>query len=160
MRSSRRSGKGKVVLTTNSFASSSSPLISVVVCTFNRADLLETSLEALDEQILESSEYEVIVVDNNSTDNTLNVVEELCNRLTSLRYCFEPNQGLSHARNRGWREAMGEYVAYIDDDCKVPGQWLTRGEKRPTGQDLERRAATDGGRRPWLNGEPKSDDYG
>lgn len=101
----------------------------MVVCTFNRADLLETSLEALDEQILESSEYEVIVVDNNSTDNTLNVVEELCNRLTSLRYCFEPNQGLSHARNRGWREAMGEYVAYIDDDCKVPGQWLTVAKK-------------------------------
>ena len=116
-------------MTTNSPESSNSLLISVVLCTFNRADLLAVSLQALAEQILENSEYEVVVVDNNSTDNTQKVVEEMCNRLTGLRYCFEPIQGLSHARNRGWQEAKGEYVAYIDDDCRVPGQWLTVAKK-------------------------------
>lgn len=116
-------------MTTNLSESSSSRLISVVVCTFNRADLLVTSLQALSKQLLEYSEYEIIVVDNNSTDNTREVVNEFCYRLANLRYCFEPHQGLSQARNRGWREAKGEYVAYIDDDCRVPEQWLTLAKK-------------------------------
>lgn len=101
-----------------------SPVINVVVCTYNRADLLASALQTLCEQTLDSSEYEVIVVDNNSTDNTRAVAEEFCRRYPNVRYCFEPQQGLSHARNRGWRVARGEYVAYLDDDCQAPEQWL------------------------------------
>ena len=103
--------------------------ISVVICTYNRAALLTDALETLCNQTLSTSKYEVIVVDNNSTDNTRQVVSKFRHSLTNLRYCFEPNQGLSHARNRGWRVAKGDYVAYTDDDCKLPEQWLEVAKK-------------------------------
>lgn len=98
--------------------------ISVIVCTYNRVELLEGALQSLCEQTLKPSEYEVIVVDNNSNDGTAPVVADFCRRYGNLHYCFERQQGLSHARNRGWREARGKYVAYIDDDCRAPADWL------------------------------------
>jgi glycosyltransferase involved in cell wall biosynthesis len=100
------------------------PLISVVLCTYNRADLLAAALQTLCEQSLDRGEYEVIVVDNNSTDDTRSVAEGFCRSRANVRYVLETRQGLSHARNRGWQEARGEYVAYTDDDCKLPPQWL------------------------------------
>ena len=102
----------------------SGPAISVVICTYNRADLLTKGLQTLCEQTLAISEYEVIVVDNNSQDNTRAVTEDFCRRYPNIRYFFETQQGLSHARNRGWREAKASYIAYIDDECKMPPQWL------------------------------------
>jgi len=102
----------------------SSPLISVVICTYNRVDVFVDALKTICNQTLDASFYEVIVVDNNSSDNTAHVAKDFCERFPNVRYCLESKQGLSHARNRGWREAQGEYVAYIDDDCKVPEQWL------------------------------------
>ena len=101
-----------------------SPQISVVVCSYNRAELLSMALQTLCDQTLEPATYEVIVVDNNSVDNTRAVVEGFARRHFNIHYYLEPEQGLSHARNRGWKEARGEYVAYIDDDCKVPEEWL------------------------------------
>ena len=102
-----------------------SPLISVVICTYNRVDTFVDALKTMCNQTLDASFYEVIVVDNNSSDNTAHVAKDFCERFPNVRYCLESKQGLSHARNRGWREAKGEYVAYIDDDCKVPEQWLS-----------------------------------
>ena len=99
-------------------------MISVVICTYNRANLLTDVLQTVCEQTLEHSEYEVIVVDNNSTDDTATVSYSFAARYPNVGYCFEPQQGLSHARNRGWQEAKGAYVAYIDDDCKAPPEWL------------------------------------
>jgi glycosyltransferase involved in cell wall biosynthesis len=103
----------------------SAPAISVVICTFNRADLVANALQTLCEQTIDKPDYEVIVVDNNSKDNTQAVTEDFCRSYPNIRYCFETKQGLSYARNRGWREAKGAYVAYMDDECKVPAQWLT-----------------------------------
>jgi glycosyltransferase involved in cell wall biosynthesis len=99
-------------------------VISVVICTYNRAADLRVVLESLTKQ-RNAGSYELIVVDNNSTDATATVVAEICTRNPQLRYVFEPQQGLSHARNRGWQEACGIYVAYLDDDCKAPPQWLS-----------------------------------
>ena len=99
-------------------------MISVVVCTYNRADLLAVLLQCLCDQTLHKSHYEIIVVDNNSTDNTRAVVEGF-SHYGNVRYCLETCIGLSFARNRGWQEAGGEYVAYSDDDCKIPEQWLS-----------------------------------
>jgi glycosyltransferase involved in cell wall biosynthesis len=98
--------------------------ISAIVCTYNRSELLGGALRTLCHQTLDKSEYEVIVVDNNSTDGTRELVEEFYRRFSHVRYCFESKQGLSHARNRGWREARGEYVAYIDDDAHAGNDWL------------------------------------
>ena len=113
-----------VELLADSSKSSATPLVSVVVCTYNRARLLNRVLKTLCQQSLEPSDYEVIVVDNNSIDDTLMTVERFCSQYANIQYYFEPHQGLSHARNRGWREAKGEYVAYIDDDCLASKHWL------------------------------------
>jgi glycosyltransferase involved in cell wall biosynthesis len=101
--------------------------ISAVICTYNRADLLSGALDSLCHQTLASDRYEILVVDNASTDNTAEVVQVCQDNYPdyAIRYFHEAKQGLSYARNRGWQEARGEYVAYIDDDCKVPEQWLT-----------------------------------
>jgi len=100
------------------------PLISVVICTYNRVDMFVDALITICNQTLDASFYEVIIVDNNSSDNTAHVAKDFCERFPTVRYCLESKQGLSHARNRGWQEAKGRYVAYIDDDCKVPKTWL------------------------------------
>ena len=96
------------------------PELSVVVCTYNRARLLAGVLEALRGQTLDPLRYEIVVIDNNSTDDTRRVVETF----PHVRYAFEATQGIAHARNRGWREARGRYVGYVDDDCRPPAQWL------------------------------------
>jgi glucosyl-dolichyl phosphate glucuronosyltransferase len=99
-------------------------LISVVICTHDRADLLAGALLSLCEQTLDPACYEVIVVDNNSTDSTPAVVQDVCLRFPNVRYYLETQLGLSHARNRGWHEARGEYVGYMDDDSKAPPEWM------------------------------------
>jgi glycosyltransferase involved in cell wall biosynthesis len=99
------------------------PLISVVVCTYNRAGLLVNALENLCNQTLDKSLHEIIVVDNNSTDGTRAVIAGFMH-YGNVHYCLEPQQGLSHARNHGWRAARGKYVGYVDDDVQVPEQWL------------------------------------
>jgi len=99
-------------------------MISVIICTYNRADLLADVLQTVCEQSLERSEYEIIIIDNNSTDETPTIGQSFVALYPNVRCFVEMKQGLSHARNRGWQEARGEYVAYIDDDCKVPPKWL------------------------------------
>ncbi len=104
-------------------------MISVVVCTYNRAELLRDVLDSLVQQSRSSADYEIIVIDNNSTDTTPDLVKEYSRRNDNVRYFVETAQGLSNARNRGWREARGKFVAYLDDDCKAPSQWLAAAEE-------------------------------
>ena len=97
---------------------------SVVICTHNHAKLLAGALETVFRQTLEESRYEVIVVDNSSTDNTRSVVEAFATRHSGIRYCLEPALGIARARNCGWTHSRGRYVAYLDDDCRAPDEWL------------------------------------
>ena len=101
-------------------------LISVVVCTYNRDDLLGTCLESLVAQTADKSLYEVIVVNNNSTDHTQKVADGFAHQYPNFRVIFESAISLSHARNCGWKEAQGEYVAYIDDDAQASPDWCER----------------------------------
>lgn len=98
--------------------------ISIIVCTYNRCEILKYCLDSLEKQYVEKAQYEVIVVDNNSTDNTKEVVEEYCGRNSNFRYVFEENQGLSHARNRGAKESEADWVGYVDDDGKVRENYI------------------------------------
>jgi glycosyltransferase involved in cell wall biosynthesis len=107
------------------FGQDPSLAISVVICTQNRADLLDGVMKSLCAQTLSGNRFEIIVVDNDSKDHTRKIAEDYCHQHKNVRYCFESQHGLSHARNRGWCEAKGLYVAYVDDDCKMPAQWLT-----------------------------------
>jgi glycosyltransferase involved in cell wall biosynthesis len=98
------------------------PDLSVIVSTYNRCALLPGALES----VLAGHEgvrYEVVVVDNNSTDGTRQVVESLIARgHTNLRYLFEERQGVSYARNTGIRAARAPIVAFFDDDVRLsPG---------------------------------------
>lgn len=104
----------------------SSMKVSVIICTYNRADLLLQSIRAIQKQDFPSDCYELIVVDNNSTDRTKEIVLDCAASSTlQLRYIFESEQGLSHARNTGIRHAKGEIVAFVDDDIDAPSSWLT-----------------------------------
>lgn len=100
--------------------------LSVVVCTYNRADLLATCLKSLAEQTGDRNLYEVIVVNNNSVDNTEEVAQEYSLKNRIFRLVRETRQGLSHSRNLGWQEAAGSYVAYIDDDAKANADWVQK----------------------------------
>jgi len=93
------------------------PSLSVVICTFNRAELLELCLQSLGKQSARLQDFEVIVVANNCTDSTPDVVSKAQTFLPNLRAVNEPAQGLSHARNRGAREVRTEWVFYLDDDA-------------------------------------------
>jgi glycosyltransferase involved in cell wall biosynthesis len=84
------------------------------------------ALDSVAAQLLpDSVSWEVIVVDNNSTDQTREVAEGYCRKYSErFRYVFEPQQGLSRARNAGIRAARGEIVAFIDDDVIAEPSWL------------------------------------
>ncbi len=98
--------------------------ISAIVCTHNRASLLDDALASLAHQTLAPKQYEVIVVDNASSDHTRVVAEKWIVQCANVRYFFEPQIGLSHARNRGVAETQAPIVAYMDDDCIAEPNWL------------------------------------
>jgi len=88
---------------------------SIIICTFNRFRLLINCIDSLLPQI--NPDIEIIVVDNQSSDDTAQVVKGYNSRCENIRYIYEPVTGLSHARNRGAKEAAGEWLLYIDDDA-------------------------------------------
>ncbi|GIW45553.1 MAG: hypothetical protein KatS3mg077_2835 [Candidatus Binatia bacterium] len=98
---------------------SSAPKISVVICAYNAERTMDACLASLRE--LRYPNYEVIVVNDGSTDRT----EEIAKRYPEFRLISQANQGLSVARNVGLEAASGEIVAYTDSDCVVDPDWLT-----------------------------------
>lgn len=100
--------------------------ISSIICTLNRADYLRKAIKSLVEQTLSQQHYEILVVDNGSVDNTKQLVVEELSQIQNLRYIYEPIMGLSQARNTGLSKAVGEYVAYLDDDAIACSQWLEK----------------------------------
>jgi glycosyltransferase involved in cell wall biosynthesis len=109
-----------------SAARDSAPSLSVVVCTYNRAQLVGRALTHIGAAATRAGiGVEVIVVDNNSRDATKEAVARAAATAgVPIRYVFEPKQGLSFARNRGLRSAGGDVVAFTDDDCLVERDWI------------------------------------
>ena len=95
-------------------AGHSTPLISVILPTFDRADLLPRSIASVLAQTF--TDWELIVIDDGSTDNTAEVVETWQKQSAQIRYVCQANQGVGAARNRGVAEARGEYIACLDSD--------------------------------------------
>lgn len=100
--------------------------LTVVVCTLNREKHLEKCLRSLANQTIDNNLYEVLIINNNSTDNTQTVAETFTDEQPNFRIIQELNHGLSICRNRGWKEADGKYIAYIDDDAKAHPGWCEK----------------------------------
>jgi len=101
--------------------------ISVILCTYNRADRLAKALESIAaSEFPHAIAWEIVVVDNNSPDHTRQIVGDFRTRFGDqrIRYLFEPKQGKSHALNAGIREAKGDILAFVDDDVTVERAWL------------------------------------
>lgn len=105
-----------------------SPLVSVIVCTRNRAKYLRQTLSSLTSLEHDPAQFEIVIVDNGSADDTKAVAKrhEQVNPDYGIRYVYEPEPGLLSARHRGAIEAEGEILAYVDDDVLVAKNWLSR----------------------------------
>jgi glycosyltransferase involved in cell wall biosynthesis len=99
--------------------------VSIVICTWNRCELLRSTLESLCSLVVPADQqWEVVVVNNNSTDATDEVITAF-QELLPLRRLFESELGASRARNAGVRAAMGELILFTDDDVRVDPNWMT-----------------------------------
>jgi glycosyltransferase involved in cell wall biosynthesis len=101
--------------------------ITVIVCTFNRRDLLKVALESIAASDMPAGlRWEILVADNNSNDGTPAAVEDfMCRHPGRCRYVFEPRPGKSNALNAAIVAARGEILAFADDDVTVHPQWLS-----------------------------------
>jgi len=100
--------------------------ISVVIPTYNKCEVLLKTLQPLQTQSLYREHYEIIVVNNNSTDNTERSVKAIIEVFETIRYVFEPRQSRGAARNAGIRAAKGEIILFLDDDIIVEHDHLER----------------------------------
>ena len=100
--------------------------ISAVICSYNRARFILAAVESIFNQNFDKSEYEVIVVDNNSKDNTVELLEKYKQSHPDYNFSYfvEYNQGVAYTRSRCALEAKGAIVAYLDDDSTAQPQWL------------------------------------
>lgn len=101
-------------------------MLTVIICTYNRAKYIGPLLESLAANTLPKSEYEILLVDNNCQDNTREICEHFAATHPDLtfRYVVETEQGLSAARNCGIRHAHGDLLVYVDDDALVDNHYL------------------------------------
>jgi len=100
--------------------------IAGAISTYNRSDLFASALESLCQQSLPPEAYEIIIVDNASTDDTPQVVERMQQQFPEHTICYfnETQQGAAHARNRAFHETRAPYIAFLDDDGIAPPDWL------------------------------------
>jgi glucosyl-dolichyl phosphate glucuronosyltransferase len=100
------------------------PFVSIIVPTRNRADDLRQALASLLALRPRTADFEIIAVDNGSSDNTWRLLETLSAREARLQALREPRPGISHARNAGIARARGSIIAFTDDDIRVHGDWV------------------------------------
>ena len=126
--------------------------ITVAICTWNRCSLLTQALEQMTTLTIPSGvKWELLIVNNNSTDNTDHVIESFSQRLP-IRRLFEPKPGQSNARNLAVTEADGDYIIWTDDDVLVGEEWISsycRAFKQ-----WPNAAIFGGSIHPWFEGEP------
>lgn len=101
--------------------------LSVIFCTYNREKYIYNALKSIAEQDFPVQDYEIVLINNNSTDKT----EDICLQFrhdypqVDFRYFIESNQGLSYARNRGVQESRGGILVFVDDDATVFEHYLS-----------------------------------
>lgn len=100
------------------------PEVSIVIGTLDRCEMLERAIRSILDQAVDASRYEIVVVDNGSTDRTREVVAEIQRHAPQVRYVQEPQLGLSRARNRGIAEGRADIIGFFDDDGTAEPGWL------------------------------------
>jgi glucosyl-dolichyl phosphate glucuronosyltransferase len=100
--------------------------IAAIVCTHNRADHLPRAIDSLLAQSAPAADYEIVIVDNRSSDATAEIGQAYSRRHRHVRYLFEPVLGLSAARNAGLAGTAAELVGFIDDDAIAAPDWIAR----------------------------------
>ena len=117
---------------------------SIIVCTYNRAGILQEVIKRLRGQNYPAEAFEILVIDNNSTDETKQIVKKIISEPEPLlRYEKEERRGITYARNRGAQVARFPYLAYLDDDCIVEAGWLSN---LVSGFDLDEKVSIVAGR--------------
>jgi glycosyltransferase involved in cell wall biosynthesis len=100
-------------------------MISIIIPTYNRSNYLETTLISILKSDFDKGNFEIIIVDNGSTDDTKAVVHKLLeSRAFKFKYFYEPEPGLLSARHKGAEESQGDILTFIDDDVEVSCYWL------------------------------------
>lgn len=101
-------------------------LISIIIPTYNRSQYILKTLESLVKQKIDPALFEILIIDNNSTDATLEISQKFIaeNINFRIKYFFEPIPGLLSGRHRGLKESSGEILIFIDDDIIADEQWL------------------------------------
>lgn len=100
--------------------------LSIIICTRNRAFILPDCLDSLCKQSIPINQFELILIDNGSTDQTPKIAQDYANKFRYFQYIYEPKIGLSHARNFGYHQATGPWVIYLDDDAKASANFIER----------------------------------
>lgn len=118
-------------------ASPRRPRLSIVICTYNRMDSLAETLESLRHQTAAAGDFEILVVDNNSPDDTRSVVERFAASGLPVRHLLERSQGLNFARNTGFRAAAADWVMYLDDDVRAHVDLVDRAIETIGRQDFD-----------------------
>ncbi len=100
--------------------------LTIAICTYNRANYLQDTLTGLTEQTADKDRFEILVINNNSTDQTEAVCREfdMMHPRFNFRWVTESEQGLSPARNRAAKEAASDRLLYIDDDVHLPANFV------------------------------------
>lgn len=102
-------------------------MVSIVVATYNRCDFLEDCIRSYNEQDCDKSLFEVLIINNNSTDETESISKELIKKYpeVDVRYMVETDQGLSYGRNRGIKESKFDLIHFFDDDAVATSNYIS-----------------------------------
>ena len=95
---------------------------SIIIPAFNVESYIHECINSIINQEIDFNDYEIIIVDDGSTDNSANIAKEFVNNHPTVKYFYKNNGGLSSARNYGIKKASGDYIIFLDSDDFWAGQ--------------------------------------
>ncbi len=99
-------------------------MVSIILCTYNRAALLPKAIRSVLEQT--QQEWELVIIDDGSNDNTYNIVMQFLQTDSRIMYFYQSNRGLANARNKGLAIATGEFICFVDSDDELTSDHLKK----------------------------------